>query len=58
MLVISELHNRYDHTVSSTYVEDGADFSIQYGSGAMEGFVSMLVTYYTKEIMVNIFMNK
>jgi hypothetical protein len=29
--------NKYDQDLSSTYVEDGADFSIQYGSGAVEG---------------------
>lgn len=34
-------HNRYDSTLSTTYVADGSDFSIQYGSGAMEGFVSV-----------------
>merc|ERR1712142_1275634 len=34
-------HNRYDSTLSSTYVADGSDFNIQYGSGAMEGFVSV-----------------
>jgi len=34
-------HNRYDSTLSSTYIADGSYFGIQYGSGAMEGFVSI-----------------
>lgn len=34
------LHNKYDNRKSSTYVADGRKFSIQYGSGSMEGFVS------------------
>merc|ERR1719370_680040 len=33
-------HNKYDSTKSSSYVADGADFSIAYGTGAMKGFVS------------------
>jgi len=33
-------HNQYDSTKSSSYVADGADFSIAYGTGAMKGFVS------------------
>merc|ERR1712168_1339691 len=33
-------HNQYDSTKSSTYIADGADFSIAYGTGAMKGFVS------------------
>lgn len=31
---------KYDHTKSSTYVANGTDFSIEYGSGAMTGFFS------------------
>jgi len=34
-------HNKYDSTKSSTYTKDGRDFSIQYGTGAMKGFVSV-----------------
>ena len=33
-------HNRYDHTKSSTYVADGRNFSIRYGSGSLTGFLS------------------
>ena len=39
--VSSERHNKYDSTKSSTYTKDGRDFSIQYGTGAMKGFVSV-----------------
>merc|ERR1712002_62514 len=35
-----QLHNRYDSALSSTYVANGTDFEIQYGSGAMKGFLS------------------
>ncbi|KAI1795232.1 endopeptidase [Ganoderma leucocontextum] len=34
------LHTKYDSSASSTYKSNGTDFSIQYGSGSMEGFVS------------------
>lgn len=34
------LHAKYDHSTSSTYKKNGTEFKIQYGSGAMEGFVS------------------
>lgn len=33
-------HNTYDASKSSTYVKDGADFVIQYGSGGVTGYVS------------------
>jgi len=35
------LHAKYDSTSSSTYQANGTEFSIQYGSGSMEGFVSI-----------------
>ncbi|XP_045154199.1 renin [Echinops telfairi] len=40
-----EMHNRYDSSESSSYVENGAEFSISYGSGKVRGFLSQdLVT--------------
>lgn len=33
-------HPLYDHTKSSTYVKDGEDFDIKYGSGSIQGTVS------------------
>ncbi|KAA1466404.1 aspartic peptidase A1 [Dentipellis sp. KUC8613] len=34
------LHTKYDSSASSTHKPNGSEFSIQYGSGSMEGFVS------------------
>jgi phytepsin len=34
-------HNRYDHTRSKSYVANGTEFKIQYGSGAAQGFFSV-----------------
>lgn len=34
------LHTKYDHDSSLTYKANGSSFAIQYGSGAMEGYVS------------------
>ena len=34
------LHRRYTSTMSSTYAKVGKLFSIRYGSGSMEGFIS------------------
>ncbi|KAH9943438.1 aspartic peptidase A1 [Epithele typhae] len=34
------LHTKFDSGASSTYKANGSEFSIQYGSGSMEGFVS------------------
>ena len=37
----TETHNKYHSKRSSTYVQDGSDFEIRYGSGSMKGFVSI-----------------
>ncbi|KAH6595674.1 hypothetical protein BASA50_004473 [Batrachochytrium salamandrivorans] len=34
------LHHRYDAGQSSTYVANGTEFAIQYGTGALEGVIS------------------
>lgn len=34
------LHSKYDHDSSTSYKPNGSEFSIQYGSGSMEGYVS------------------
>lgn len=33
-------HNKYNSSLSTTYKPNGTDFSIQYGTGAMTGFLS------------------
>lgn len=34
------MHNQYTSEKSQTYAADGRDFAIQYGSGALTGFLS------------------
>jgi len=35
-----QIHKKYNHELSLTYVANGSAFDIEYGSGSMEGFVS------------------
>ena len=35
-----QLHHKYNHALSSTYVANGSAFAIEYGSGSLSGFVS------------------
>ncbi|KAI8983612.1 endopeptidase [Pilobolus umbonatus] len=34
------LHKRYDSSKSKTFAENGTEFSIRYGTGSLEGFIS------------------
>jgi len=39
--IACQTHHKYHSKDSSTYVADGSDFEIRYGSGSMKGFVSV-----------------
>ena len=38
--VACKTHKKYDSSASKTYVKNGTDFSIRYGSGSLTGFLS------------------
>jgi len=45
--------SKYDDTISSTYVADGEDFEIMYGSGSVKGFFSKDDVTIAQDIVVN-----
>jgi len=50
------VHHTYDHSKSSTYVANGQNFSIEYGSGSLTGFLSQdVVTIGGLEVQNQLF---
>eukprot|EP00537_Pseudo-nitzschia_pungens_P001650 CAMPEP_0172365390 /NCGR_PEP_ID=MMETSP1060-20121228/9299_1 /TAXON_ID=37318 /ORGANISM="Pseudo-nitzschia pungens, Strain cf. cingulata" /LENGTH=403 /DNA_ID=CAMNT_0013088657 /DNA_START=117 /DNA_END=1328 /DNA_ORIENTATION=+ len=45
--------SKYDDTISSTYIADGEDFEIMYGSGSVKGFFSKDDVTIAQDIVVN-----
>mmetsp|Transcript_12121 Transcript_12121/g.15370 ORF Transcript_12121/g.15370 Transcript_12121/m.15370 type:complete len:278 (+) Transcript_12121:98-931(+) len=45
--------NKYDKDLSSSFVEDGSDFSIHYGSGAVSGIFQLETVTLAEDIVVN-----
>jgi len=39
-VISCDIHSKYDNSKSSTYVQNGTSFAIQYASGAVSGFLS------------------
>lgn len=39
-VLLLEIHSLYDSSESSSYMENGTEFTIHYGSGKVKGFLS------------------